>query len=144
MWQFLKRRHTYNSDEISGEESQASDKLSCICASTDTEGPVFTIKATYHWALHALAILIKFLYSTVPHLWQTTNAAMAPAKLKHNLTTHHNHMTSKRADYFKRPLESRNRVKLVSEVTVSEKTDWGTLVPRINVENGIKLEFLLG
>jgi hypothetical protein len=26
---------------------------------------------------------------------------------------------------------------------VIEKSDWGTLVPRINVENGIKLGFLL-
>jgi hypothetical protein len=26
---------------------------------------------------------------------------------------------------------------------VNKKSDWGTLVPRINVENGIKLGFLL-
>jgi hypothetical protein len=27
--------------------------------------------------------------------------------------------------------------------TFPEKSDWGTLVPRINVENGVKLGFLL-
>jgi hypothetical protein len=27
---------------------------------------------------------------------------------------------------------------------IGEKSDWETLVPRINIENGIKLGFLLG
>jgi hypothetical protein len=32
---------------------------------------------------------------------------------------------------------------LVEYTFPSKKSDWGTLVPRINVENGIKLRFLL-
>jgi hypothetical protein len=38
-----------------------------------------------------------------------TNAAMAPANLKRRLVTIHSHMSSKRADYFKRLPESQNR-----------------------------------
>jgi hypothetical protein len=33
--------------------------------------------------------------------------------------------------------------KVLDIVTLQQKSDWGTLVPRINVENGIKLGFLL-
>jgi hypothetical protein len=40
---------------------------------------------------------------------------MAPAKLKPHLTRNHSHMTSKSAYYFKRLLESQNRVKLSLE-----------------------------
>jgi hypothetical protein len=51
MWRLLKRRdaikngdfnprHTDNSDEVSDEESQASDKFHCTSATTDTKkGP---------------------------------------------------------------------------------------------------------
>jgi hypothetical protein len=42
-----------------------------------------------------------------------TNATLVPAKLKQQLTTNHSHMTSRSADYFKRLLESQNRVKLL-------------------------------
>jgi hypothetical protein len=48
---------------------------------------------------------------------------MAPAKLKRPLTANRSRMTRKSADYFKRPLESRNKQSkaFVSKVTVSEK-----------------------
>jgi hypothetical protein len=57
-------------------------------------------------------------------LWQTTkSAATAPAKLKPCLTTNHNRMTSKRADYFTRIFKSQNKQHkaFVSNIAVSEK-----------------------
>jgi hypothetical protein len=55
-------RHTYNSDEVSDEESQAADKFYCTSATTDTKRPVFTMKATYQWALHGLVIQVVLFY----------------------------------------------------------------------------------
>jgi hypothetical protein len=58
------------------------------------------MKATSQWAIHGLAIQV-FLFHCAPYVGNdVTNAAMAPAKLKRNLTTGHSHMTSKSADYF--------------------------------------------
>jgi hypothetical protein len=52
-----------------------------------------------------------------------TIATMAPAKVKRHLSTNHNHITSKNADYFKRLLDSQNKQNraFVSKVPVSEK-----------------------
>jgi hypothetical protein len=36
-----------------------------------------------------------------------------------------------------------NKQQIIKLYNLEEKSDWGTLVPRINVENGIKLGFLL-
>jgi hypothetical protein len=61
--------------------------------------PIFVMKAIY-----------QVVYSTVPHLWQTTyNCSRAPAKLKLHLTTNHSHMTNKSGDYFKWLLESQHK-----------------------------------
>jgi hypothetical protein len=69
MWRFLKRRHVMkegdfsprymnNSDEVSYEKSQASDKFHCTGATAGTNMFFFTIKATYQWSLHGLVIQI--------------------------------------------------------------------------------------
>jgi hypothetical protein len=58
MWRFLKRRHQINegnfsprhidnSDEVSDEEPQASDKFCCTSATTGKKSSVFTMEATY-------------------------------------------------------------------------------------------------
>jgi hypothetical protein len=51
-------RHVYNSDEVSDEESQASDKFHCTSVTMDTKKSVFIMKATYQWALHGLVIQV--------------------------------------------------------------------------------------
>jgi hypothetical protein len=103
-----------NSDEVSDDESQASDKFQCISATMDNESYysmdfAWTGGSSCHVPLHLICGK------------RLVNAAMAPAKLKRHLTTKHSHMTSKSADYFKRLLESQNRVSFfVSKVTISE------------------------
>jgi hypothetical protein len=51
-------RYMDNSDEVIDEKSQASDKFHCTRARADTKRSVFTIKATYQWALHGLVIQV--------------------------------------------------------------------------------------
>jgi hypothetical protein len=85
-----------NSDEVSDEESQAPDKFHCTSARTDTNKV----------RLHNESYLSMCFTWTCPIPLRLvcdkrlTNAATAPAKLKH-LTTDHSHMTSKSADCFK-------------------------------------------
>jgi hypothetical protein len=78
MWRVLKRghvikevyfspRHTDNSDEVSDEESQASNTFHCTSATKDTQKKksIFTMKTTYQWALHRLVIqAVLFLHAT--------------------------------------------------------------------------------
>jgi hypothetical protein len=60
MWRFLKGRsemkegdfsprHTDNSDAVSDDQSQASDKFHCTIATTDTKRSVFGMKVTYRY-----------------------------------------------------------------------------------------------
>jgi hypothetical protein len=56
-WDFIPR-HTDNSDGVSGEKSEACDKFHCASATTDTKRSVFTMKATYQWALHGLMVQV--------------------------------------------------------------------------------------
>jgi hypothetical protein len=52
------------------------------------------------------------------------------------LTLHISHVTLA-------PIAAASVVTFQSDISLLQKSDWGTLVPRINVENGIKLGFLL-
>jgi hypothetical protein len=45
-----------NSDEVSDEKSQASDKFHCTGATVDTKRSGFRVKAIYQWDLHGLVI----------------------------------------------------------------------------------------
>jgi hypothetical protein len=134
MWRFLNRsrqankadfspRHTDNSDEVSDEESQASDKFHCTSVKTDTEKKICLYNKSYlsvgfTWTADASCPVL-----CASSMAMISNAAMASAKLKQNLTINHSHMTSKSADYFKRLLESKNKKRkhFVSKVTGSEK-----------------------
>jgi hypothetical protein len=49
---YFSPRHTDNSDEVSDEESQVSNKFHRTSATTGPKRSVFTMKATYQWALH--------------------------------------------------------------------------------------------
>jgi heterogeneous nuclear ribonucleoprotein F/H len=56
-WDFSPR-HVDNSNEVSDEESQASDKFQCTSATMDTKRSIFIMKATYQWTLHVLVIQV--------------------------------------------------------------------------------------
>jgi hypothetical protein len=75
MWRFLKRRrvikergcsprHMDNSDEVSNEEAQASDKFHCTSATTDTK-----IIRLYNESYLSMGFIFKWLYSIVSRLW---------------------------------------------------------------------------
>jgi hypothetical protein len=74
-------RHVNNSDEVSDEESQASDKFHCTGATVDT-------KKVWLYSESYLSMGFTWMGSSIfPHPLclcgkQLTNAAVAPAKLK--------------------------------------------------------------
>jgi hypothetical protein len=119
MWRFFKRRlvikerefgprHTDNFDEVSDEESQASDKFHCTSATTDTKKARLYNKSYlsmgFTWTGDSSCPIPLCLVCGK----RLTNTAMAPAKLKRHFKNH-SHMTSKSDDYFKRLLESQNK-----------------------------------
>jgi hypothetical protein len=116
-------RHTGNCDEVSDEESQASDKFHCTIATTNTKKARLYnesyLSMGFTWTGDS-GCPIPLCFVCAKRL---PNAVMAPAKSKQHLTTNHSHNTSKSADYFKRPLESQSKESkaFVSKVTVSEK-----------------------
>jgi hypothetical protein len=133
MWRFLKMRlvikegdlgpgHMDNSDEVSDEESQASEEFHCTSAITNSRKG-----RLYNESLSMGAAKTGDSSCPIPLCLicgkRLTNAAMAPAKLKRRLTTNHSHMVSKSVGYFKRLLESQNKQSkaFVSKVIASEK-----------------------
>lgn len=70
----------------------------------------------------------------MPRLWQTTYKFSNDSS-KTDTTTNHSHLSSKSGDNFKGLLESQNRAKLFSKVTVSEKVHEASyLVAEINAQ----------
>jgi hypothetical protein len=110
MWRFSKRRRVIkkgdfspryedNSDEVSEEEQQASDKFHCTSVTDAKNGPSLRRKLRINRLY--MDCRFKLSYSIATRLWQIlTNSAMATAILKRNLTTVHSQLTSKRAAYF--------------------------------------------
>jgi hypothetical protein len=54
--------HRDSFDEVSDEESQASDKLLCTSKTTKQERSVFTMKAINQWALQGMVIQFGLLH----------------------------------------------------------------------------------
>jgi hypothetical protein len=69
-----------NSDEVSNEKSQASDKFHCTGAATDTK-KVCLYNESYLSIGFIHGLLIQAAYSILPCLWQRIYKTMAPAKL---------------------------------------------------------------
>jgi hypothetical protein len=123
MWRFLKTRcemeeedsrprPTDNSDKVNELELQFSESFHCTSATRDKKFRLYSesyLSMGFTWAGNTSGPIPL----CVVRGKQLTNAAMTPAKLKRHLTTNHSHLTSKGADYFKRLLESQNRVKLL-------------------------------
>jgi hypothetical protein len=89
MWKFLKRRHvrkegdfsprhTDNSNDISGDESPASDKLHCTSATTDPKKVHLYNESYFTWTNDSSSPIPLCLVCGK----RLINAAMAPAKLK--------------------------------------------------------------
>jgi hypothetical protein len=106
-------RHTYKSDEVSGKESQASDKFHCTSASTDTKrAPLYSESYSslgFTWT-GDLSCSIPLCLVCGKRL---RNGGMVPAKLKRHLTTNHSHMTSKSADLSVKSQSAKNLRKQV-------------------------------
>lgn len=87
-------KHTNSSNEVSDEESEASDKFHCNSATVDTKKVHLydesSLSMCFTWTGDSCCPIPLCLVCGK----RLTNATMAPAKLKQHLTTNHSHMTN--------------------------------------------------
>jgi hypothetical protein len=75
-------RHTNNYDEVSDEESKALTNFTALVQQQTQKKSIFTMKATYQWALHELVIEVVLFVCASYVANNLQMPAMAPAKLK--------------------------------------------------------------